>query len=67
MPIEERVARVEGILEQMDKRLTDFDSRLNHVVIELRELRMGLNQRFFWLLGVQISMLVTLILAILLK
>jgi hypothetical protein len=54
--LEERVARIEGIVEQMDK-------RLNHIKSELRDL----NNRFFWLLGVQISTWVTIILAILLK
>jgi hypothetical protein len=34
---------------------------------EVRELRRDLNNRFFWLLGVQISMWVTIILAILFK
>jgi tetrahydromethanopterin S-methyltransferase subunit B len=58
--LEERVAKVEGIVEQMDK-------RLNHIESELRDLRRDLNNRFFWLLGIQISMWVTIILAILLK
>jgi hypothetical protein len=54
------VARIEGILEQVDK-------RLNHLESEVRELRRDLNSRFFWLLGVQISMWVTVILTILFK
>jgi hypothetical protein len=58
--LEERVARIEGILEQMDR-------RLNHIETELGELRRELNSRFLWLLGVQISMWVTIILAILFK
>jgi len=58
--LEERVARIEGILEQMDKRLNNFESGLN-------ELRRDLNNRFFWLLGVQISMWITVILAILFR
>jgi hypothetical protein len=37
--LEERVARIEGILEQMDK-------RLNHIESELRDLRRDLNNRF---------------------
>ena len=60
MSLEERVARIEGILEQMDR-------RLNHIETELGELRRELNSRFLWLLGVQISMWVTIILAILFK
>ncbi|MCR8473779.1 MAG: hypothetical protein NDP21_06025 [Crenarchaeota archaeon] len=58
MSFEERIAEVEGILEQMDK-------RLNHVESELRDLRRDINNRFFWLLSVQISMWITIILAIL--
>jgi hypothetical protein len=58
--LEERVAKVEGILEQMDK-------RLNHIESELGDLRKGLDSRFYWLLGIQISMWVTIILAILFK
>jgi hypothetical protein len=58
--LEERVARIEGILEQMDK-------RLNHMESEIRDLRRDLSNRFYWLLGIQISMWVTIILAIIFK
>jgi hypothetical protein len=58
--LEERVARIEGILEQMDK-------RLNHIESELRDLRRDLNNRFLWILGVLITMWVTIILAILIR
>ena len=60
MSLEGRVARIEGMVEQMDR-------RLNHIETELEELRRELNSRFLWLLGVQISMWVTIILAILFK
>jgi len=60
LPLEERMAKVEGTVEQIDK-------RLNHLESELRELRKDLNTRFYWLLGIQISMWVTIILAILIK
>jgi len=69
--LEERVARIEGIVEQMDKRLNHIESELrdlrNEMSGEIGGLRRDLNNRFFWLLGVQISMWVTIILAILLK
>jgi hypothetical protein len=58
--LEERVARIEGILDQMDK-------RLNHIEGEIRDLKRDLNYRFYWLLGVQLSMWVTIILVILFK
>jgi chaperonin cofactor prefoldin len=65
--LEERVARIEGILEQVDKRLNHLESDISELRDEIRELRRDLNNRFFWLLGVQISMWVTIILAILFK
>ena len=76
--LEERVARIEGILEQVDKRLNHLESEMrelrsevrseiSEVRGEIRELRRDLNNRFFWLLGVQISMWVTIVLAILFK
>ena len=69
--LEERVARIEGFLEQMDKRLNHLESEVKELRSEMRgeigELRRDLNNRFFWLLGVQISMWVTIILAILFK
>jgi len=58
--LRERVAEVEGVLEQIDK-------RLNYIESELRELRRGLNTRFYWLMGVLITMWITIIVAILLK
>jgi len=60
MSLEERIAKIEGNMEQINK-------RLNHLEDDLRDLRKDLNNRFFWLLGVQISMWITIILAILFK
>jgi chromosome segregation ATPase len=65
--LEERVARIEGIVEQMDKRLNHLETEIRELREELRDLRKDLNNRFLWLLGVQISMWVTIILAILFK
>jgi chaperonin cofactor prefoldin len=65
--LEERVARIEGVLEQADKRLNHLESEIRELRGEIRELRGDLNNRFFWLLGVQISMWVTIVLAILFK
>ncbi len=98
--MEERVARIEGILEQMDKRLNHLESEIrdlrayveseirdlrveirdlrayvegeikglrNEIMSEIGDLRRDLNNRFLWMLGVQITMWVTIILAILFR
>jgi chromosome segregation ATPase len=65
--LEERVVRVEGILEQVDERLNHLESEISEIRGEIKELRKDLNNRFSWLLGVQISMWVTIVLAILFK
>jgi len=69
--LEERVAKIEGILEQMDKRLNHIESEVrdlrNELYREIRDLRKALDYRFYWLLGVQISMWVTIILTIIFK
>jgi peptidoglycan hydrolase CwlO-like protein len=76
--LEERVARIEGILEQMDKRLNHLESEIRDLWAyveseikglrgEIGDLRRDLNNRFLWILGVQITMWVTIILAILFR
>jgi len=76
--LEERVARIEGILERMDKRLNHLESEIRdlraYVESEIKSLRgeigglrRDLNDRFLWMLGVQITMWVTITLAILFK
>ncbi len=58
--LEERVAKIEGVLEQMDKRLGSIESRMNHL-----EARMDKN--FGWTIGMLVTMWVTIIIAIILK
>jgi predicted RNase H-like nuclease (RuvC/YqgF family) len=69
--LEEGVAKIEGILEQMDSRLNHLESEVrdlrSELYREIRDLRKVLDYRFYWLLGVQISMWVTVILTIVLK
>jgi len=76
--LRERVARVEGIVEQMDKRLNHIETELRefrkevfgeitNVRGEIASLRRELNTRFYWLIGIQISMWVTIILTILFR
>ncbi len=67
MSLEERMAKIEGNIEQMNKRFNHLESDLRDLKDDLRDLRRDLNNRFFWLLGVQISMWITIILAILFK
>ena len=79
--MEERLARLEGMVEQMDKRLTSIESRLNHLESRLESLESELSRarvelsekvdrNFRWtvgiMLGTLIPMWVTIILAILL-
>jgi predicted RNase H-like nuclease (RuvC/YqgF family) len=76
--LEERVARIEGILERMDKRLNHLESEIRDLRVyveseikglrgEIGDLRRDLNNRFLWMLGVQITMWVTIILAIIFR
>jgi predicted nuclease with TOPRIM domain len=76
--LEERVARIEGILEQMDKRLNHLESEIRNLRVyvesefkslrgEISGLRRDLNNRFLWILGVRITMWVTIILAMIFK
>jgi predicted nucleic acid-binding Zn-ribbon protein len=80
--LEERVARIEGILEQTDKRLNHLESEIrdlrayvegeikglrNEIMSEIGDLRRDLNNRFLWILGVRITMWVTIILAMIFK
>ena len=61
----ERVTRTEGILDQMVKGLNHIKSEVRDLKSELRseirDLKRDLNYRFYWLLGVQLSMWVTII------
>ena len=64
---EERVAKIEGILEQMDKRLNHLESEIRNLRGEIGDLGRDLNNRFLWMLGVQITMWVTRILAVIFR
>jgi predicted nucleic acid-binding Zn-ribbon protein len=37
--LEERIARIEGILERMDKRLNHLESEIRDLRVEIRDLR----------------------------
>jgi SMC interacting uncharacterized protein involved in chromosome segregation len=65
--LEERVAKIEGILERMDKRLIHLESEIKSLRGEISDLGRDLNNRFLWMLGVQITMWVTIILAVIFR
>jgi tetrahydromethanopterin S-methyltransferase subunit G len=58
--LEERMARLEGSFEQIERRLGNIEQ-------DMRSLRSDLNTRFSWLMGTTLGMWVTIILAVLLR
>jgi len=71
--VEERLAKLEGIVGQMDKRLASIENRLNHIETrlenmekELREEITGVERRlkeeitknFRWTIGIMLSILI---------
>jgi predicted nucleic acid-binding Zn-ribbon protein len=80
--LRERVARIEGIVEQMDKRLNHIETELREfrgevnerfeglrkeIFGEISSLRRELNTGFYWLIGILITMWITITLTILFK
>jgi len=65
--LEEFEKRLAELRDYVDRRFESIDRRVNHLETEIRELRNELNRRFLWLLGILISMWVTIIVAVLLK
>lgn len=63
--LEERVARVEGTLEQINIRLNSLENRLDRVEDSLADLRREITANFRWTIGTIIIMWVTIIIAIL--
>jgi hypothetical protein len=68
--IEERVAKLEGAVEEARLQLGRLSERVARIdgVVEQISLRIAtLENRFTWMLGIQISMWVTIILAVLVR
>ena len=73
MGVEERLAKLEDTVEQIDKRLASVEGRLNHIETRLenmeKELRGEIIRSFRWTIGIMLSVLipmwVTIILTIL--
>ncbi|RLE56573.1 MAG: hypothetical protein DRJ40_05560 [Thermoprotei archaeon] len=61
--LEARVAKIEGILEQMDKRLTRVENEITHLREEIRRVE----SRLWWIVGILITMWISIITTILLK
>ena len=75
--MEERLARLEGVVEQMDRRLSSIEDRLSHLEsrlegleFELSRVRVELSEKvdrsFRWTIGVMTTMWATIIAAMLL-
>lgn len=78
MTTEERTAKLEGILEQMDKRLTNIEGEVirihtridqlaNQVNNKFDQVNIRIDQKFNWLMGIMITMWVSLIITMLFK
>jgi len=63
----ERLARVEGILEQMDRRLNHIERDLEDIRADIRSLDTKIDRNFRWTLGIFIPLWITIIVAIILK
>lgn len=65
--LSERQARLEGIIEQMDRRFESIDRRLDSIDRRLTGIESSMRQGFFWFVGIQITTLLTLGALILIK
>ena len=62
--LEQRVAKVEGILEEVRARLNHMESEIRDVRAEISELRREIHINFRWMVGIMLIIWVTIILAI---
>jgi len=69
--LEQRLAKIEGILEQMDKRISnlehDFREFRGEVDKRLMELRHEINSNLKWTIGVMVSLWLSAVIPMLLK
>ena len=59
MGVEERLARIEGILEQMDRRINGLVHRMNRLEERLGRLEDRVFSLFRWTVGLIVAMWVT--------
>lgn len=62
--LEERHAKIEGILEQLEKRVSRIEVQLDEFRKELGELKKEMHTNFRWLVGMWVTTWVTTMLAI---
>jgi len=69
--LEERMARIEGILEQMNERFNQLEGTIqaldNRLDSSLRELRVQISTQFRWTVGLIIVTWITVLAAVLFK
>lgn len=65
--LEERLARVEGVLEQVDKRLNHIEGDIKDLRADLRSLDAKIDRNLKWTLGILIPMWITIILTLFIK
>jgi tetrahydromethanopterin S-methyltransferase subunit B len=56
-PVDERIAHIEGTVQQMDKRLDDFAGRLDGIDRRLD----GIEAKFNWVIGLILTSWVTIV------
>ena len=67
MPLEERVSKIEGILEQMDKRLGSIETLYNKLDNKIEALSNKITTSNQWIVGLMLGTWITIMAAIFLK
>jgi chromosome segregation ATPase len=65
--LEERMAKIEGIVEQMNERLNHIETGFSELRTEMGSLRDEIRSNFRWIVGIILTMWVTIILTLLFK
>ena len=63
----ERLAKLEGLIEQIAQRLTSIENRLNNMESRLNNLENRLDKHFLWVVGLILTSWLSLATLILLK
>jgi len=67
MPLEERVSKIEGILEQIDKRLGSIETLYNKLDNKIEALSNKITTSNQWIVGLMLGTWITIMAAIFLK